>query len=269
MPELPEVETVVRTLQRLIQGSKITDIQILYPKIIAEGTIEQFKEHLIGRTFEKFSRRGKFLLFDMGDTMLITHLRMEGKFYVTDSAEPYNRHTHLIFSLDSNRYLQYNDVRKFGRMWAYEKGEEYTCLKDLGLEPWDDQLNAAYLKEQYSHSYRALKSALLDQSVIAGIGNIYANEICFLSRISPLRKVNTLSEDECASVIASARQVLSEAVEAGGSTIRSYTSSLGVNGLFQQKLNVYMQQECPVCHRPIEKCMLNQRGTYYCRECQK
>ena len=269
MPELPEVETVVRTLEQMIKDRKITDIDVIYPGIIAEGTPEKFKERLIGRTFEKFLRRAKFLLFDMGDTMLIVHLRMEGKFYVTDSAEPYNRHTHLIFSLDDGRCLQYNDVRKFGRMWVYAKDEEYTCLKGLGLEPWDEKLTADYLRDKYSHSSKALKTVLLDQSIIAGIGNIYANEICFLSKISPFREVNSLTEEECGSIIASTRQVLSQAIEAGGSTIRSYTSSLGVNGLFQLELNVYMQKECPLCHNRIEKCMLNQRGTYYCRECQK
>ena len=205
----------------------------------------------------------------MEDAVLITHLRMEGKFYLQPKGAPYDKHTHVIFTLNDNRDLQYHDVRKFGRFYLYQIGEELTCLNELGLEPWDENLNAEYLREKLSHNSAPIKSALLDQSIIAGIGNIYANEICFACHLYPAKAARELRESDYENIIRETRRILAEAIQAGGSTIRDYTSSLGVTGRFQQSLKVHMQKMCPQCGNEIKKIKVNGRGTYYCSNCQK
>ncbi len=269
MPELPEVETVVRTLEVQLKDAVIEHVDVLFEKIVENVSPEEFATRLQGQKFTTFERRGKYLLLGLSDEMLIVHLRMEGKFYIETENDPLEKHTHIVFHLSDQRELRYHDVRKFGRMNLYRLNEEYTCLNKLGLEPFDPALTPEYLKKHYRKISTPIKAELLDQSVIAGIGNIYANEICFLSGISPLRKSSSLTKKELSRIISSARSVLSTAIEAGGTTIRSYTSSLGVTGLFQLSLNVYQQKECPLCHGPITKVMNHERGTYYCSRCQK
>ena len=269
MPELPEVETVVRTLERQIGNTAITDVNVLFEKILENTGKEEFAKRLQNKRFTSFDRRGKYLVFTLEDEVLIVHLRMEGKFYIEPIGSPLEKHTHIVFTLNDGRELRYNDVRKFGRMNLYKKDEEKTCLKGLGKEPFDETLSASYLKEKYARTSLAIKSALLDQSVITGIGNIYANEICFESGILPTRKANSLSDEEYETVITKCHSILKKAIAAGGTTIRSYTSSLGVSGLFQLSLSVYGEKQCPVCGNEIKKIMLNGRGTYYCSNCQK
>ena len=270
MPELPEVETVVRTLEDRIRGRIIKEVNVRWPKIIDNVPVREFEEKLAGQKFVNFGRKGKFLLFELTDYMLIAHLRMEGKFYVyLEETEP-DKHSHVIFKLDQGE-LHFNDVRKFGRLYLYEKNVEYTCLDKLGKEPWDEILTAEYLKEYCRGKSTAIKSQLLDQSMIAGIGNIYANEICFDVRINPEHPACYISRDKWNEIIESTRKILAEAIRAGGTTIRSYTSSLGVTGLFQQELFVQSREKepCKICGQAIEKKFVNGRGTYFCPECQK
>ncbi|MBR2792013.1 MAG: bifunctional DNA-formamidopyrimidine glycosylase/DNA-(apurinic or apyrimidinic site) lyase [Erysipelotrichaceae bacterium] len=270
MPELPEVETVVRTLENRINGRIINEVVVRWPKIIDNVPVDIFEKKLRGQKFIGFGRRGKFLLFELSNYMLIAHLRMEGKFYVyAEETEP-DKHSHVIFRLDKGE-LHFNDVRKFGRLYLYEKNNRYNCLDKLGKEPWDDTLTAEYLKEYCKGKSTAIKSQLLDQSMIAGIGNIYANEICFDVRINPEHPACYISRDKWNEIIESTRKILAEAIRAGGTTIRSYTSSLGVTGLFQQELFVQSREKepCKICGQAIEKKFVNGRGTYFCPECQK
>ncbi len=270
MPELPEVETVLSTLENNIKGKEITDVDILYPNLLVNIETEEFRKRLIGKRFKGFHRRGKFLIFDMGDETLIVHLRMEGKFYLQEKEEDRIKHTHIIFDLKNARQLRYDDVRKFGRFYLYGKEEEKSCLNHLGKEPWDNSLDTNYLLKRFEKlKSLSVKSALLDQSIIAGIGNIYANEICFRCHIHPARKAADISVIEAEKIIEETRNVLDEAIQAGGTTIRSYTSSLGVTGRFQQNLYVHGQSVCRICGNRIEKIKLNGRGTYYCPNCQK
>lgn len=271
MPELPEVETVIRTLETQIMGSKIIDITVWWDKIIARPSIREFKDALIGQTFIKFDRRGKYLILHTNQYILIIHLRMEGKFYLESINSERSKHTHVIFKLDDNKELHYNDTRKFGRMYLYRKDEELTALSKIGHDPWDEELTAVYLKNAFSKRKTTLKQALLDQSIIAGIGNIYADEICFMAKLAPTKIVNTLSLNQCEMILVCTKTILKAAIKAGGTTIRSYTSSLGISGRFQLTLKVHTRanESCYECQNAIKKIKINGRGTYFCPNCQK
>lgn len=270
MPELPEVETVVRTLEHLIQGQQIKDIQIIYPNIIV-GDKQEFIEKLKGQHFKEFKRRGKYLVFAMDDVLLVTHLRMEGKFYVKKWDDPLERHTHICFLLDQNVRLDYNDTRKFGRMELMSLDTSLQHFKKLGPEPFSDEFNEAYVRQCFKDKTTALKTMLMDQNFVAGIGNIYADEVCFAMKLHPLCKVNRLTKAQRIQLIEEIRRILSKAIEAGGSTIRSYTSSLGVSGLFQLQIEVYGRQgqPCSCCGAEIKKIKINQRGSCFCPQCQR
>lgn len=269
MPELPEVETVKETLKRQILHKKITGINILYSKII-ETNLHDFY-NLIDQEFMDIKRRGKWLIFELNDYYLVVHLRMEGKFFIKKEQEPINKHEHIIFTLDSCT-LRYHDTRKFGKMYLVDKDRLYldTPLCKIGLEPWDPNLNYDYLKKYYDKNI-PIKTLLLNQEAISGIGNIYADEILFLSQINPYTKGSSLRKKDYDNIIINTQKILTRAIELGGTTIRSYTSSLGVTGRFQSELMVHNKENelCSICHSPIIKTTIGGRGTYYCPICQK
>ncbi len=271
MPELPEVETVKETLKKQILGKKIHRVQVLYEGIIATD-VETFKESLINQTFLDIKRRGKFLIFELDDYYLVSHLRMEGKYFLKKEKDPLLKHEHVIFYLDDDMTLRYHDTRKFGKMYLVMKAHLYddTPLKDLGLEPWDNDLSPAYLMAKFQNN-KPIKTLLLSQDIITGIGNIYADEILFKCGINPMKKGNKITEEECQKIITNTQEILENAITKGGTTIRSYTSSLGVIGHFQNDLLVHNQEgkDCKVCHNTIKKVKVNGRGTYYCPKCQE
>ncbi len=203
----------------------------------------------------------------MDDLTLVCHLRMEGKFYILGKNDEIDKHTHVIFTLSDGRQLRYHDVRKFGRMELIEKGD-YRIFKDLGPEPFWDEFNLDYVRKYFKDNHHPLKEVLLDQSFVAGIGNIYADEIAYLSKLHPLSRVYLLNDDDIMRIIDNTRMVLKKAISAGGTTIRSYTSSLGVSGRFQLELLCHTKYLCPLDH-PIKKIRVGGRGTYYCPVCQK
>ena len=268
MPELPEVETVRATLENMIKDEEIIDVKVLYAPII-KGDPLRFREALIGQHFRHFKRRGKYLIFELDDIALISHLRMEGKYFVQDRDEPLYKHSHIIFNLGSKKDLRYDDTRKFGRMEIRSLDDEE--IVGLGVEPLSDDFNDDYAKRFLNHSYARLKSLLLDQSFVAGIGNIYADEILFLSKIHPQEIASKLNDEEIHALVKNTKEILSKAIELGGTTIRSYTSSLGVSGRFQINLRVHTKngQKCPVCQHEIIKTKVAARGTYICPNCQR
>ncbi|MBQ0065784.1 MAG: DNA-formamidopyrimidine glycosylase [Firmicutes bacterium] len=274
MPEGPEVQTVISTLERQIKGARIEDVEVRYEKCV-EPNITDFKR-VIGQSFLEFSRIGKYLIFTMEDFQMVVHLRMEGKFYILDSRPEAKtwKHIHVIFRLEDGRYLCYHDTRKFGRLGLYDKMEDFSKLPPLvnvGYDVLDQRATGRYFYEQIHHSQRTLKAALLDQSILAGIGNIYANEICFSAGLDPRSRCTRISKKDCEQIVFHAKRILNGAIKAGGTTIRSYTSSLGVTGLFQLKLKVHAREgePCLVCGTPIKKIVVNTRGTYLCQQCQK
>lgn len=268
MPELPEVQTVLDTLEKRIKNKKIVDIEVRYNRIIS-GSTREFKKKMLGQHFRRFKRRGKYLLFEMDDITFVSHLRMEGKYFILDNKSSFNKHDHVIFYLDNGKQLRYNDVRKFGRMELIPKSCDYRIFKNLGPEPFSKEFNFKYCKNYLKNIKKPIKEVLLDQSFVSGIGNIYADEILFFMKVNPKKKSCNLNEQNIKDLIANTRKVLKRAIKAGGTTIRSYTSSLGVTGRFQQKLCVHTMKKCKVCHNSIKKIVIGGRGTYYCPSCQK
>lgn len=273
MPELPEVETIKEILKKRLVNHKIVGISIRYSNLIVYPSISIFEKQIVGETIHNLERRGKWILFELDHYYLLSHLRMEGRYLFRTSNDPIDKHEHISFLLEDGCELRYKDTRKFGRMHLIEKERLYqqSPLSELGLEPWDSQLTVSYLKEKLKHKLVPVKTVLLDQSIITGIGNIYANEILFLSKISPLKVGNQLTKKELETIIQNTKTVLENAIQEGGTTIRSYEASEGVHGRFQQSLAVHGKQEtpCPVCNTPILKITVGGRGTYYCPKCQK
>lgn len=273
MPELPEVETVKETLKTKVLKKRIKDIKIIYDKIIEYPSIEEFRNNIINQTINDIKRRGKWLMFELDDYILFSHLRMEGKYNIRDINDSYDKHEHISFIFDDNTELRYRDTRKFGRMLLEKKEEinDKKPLNELGLEPWDDNLTSDYLKDKYKNRKLPIKTVILDQSIIVGIGNIYADEILFMSHINPEIKANTLNDDDLINIINNTKIVLERAIKLGGTTIRTYESSEGVHGRFQNELLVHNKigEPCPNCGESIIKTKIGGRGTYYCPNCQK
>lgn len=273
MPELPEVETVRRTLNNLILGRTIESIDIHYSKIIKDVSITEFRDRLVGKTLKDINRYGKYLIFIFEDIALISHLRMEGKYFIKEQTDPLVKHEHIVFNFTDGSSLRYHDVRKFGTMDLRLLDQIYSInpIKKLGYEPYDKKLTAKNLGEKLRHRGTAIKTCLLDQTVITGLGNIYVDEVLFLSKLHPERKANTLTNSDFKNIIRNSTSVLYKAIELGGTTIRSYTSSLGVTGRFQNELNVHTKkgEACPKCSSIIKKIKVNGRGSYFCPKCQK
>ena len=272
MPEKPEVVTVANTLKRQVLGKTITDCQIFWDNIIAYPTVDQFRKEIVGQKILDITTRGKWIVFELSKDLLLVHLRMEGKFFFRQVDDIKNKHEHVFFTLDNSVSFRFHDVRKFGKMYLLDKERAYKekPLCELGYEYDDPRLDINYLYQKIHTKKLPIKTLLLDQSIIAGIGNIYDDEILFLSHISPLRKGNKITKKECGVLITNTRVVLKEAILMGGTTIKSFTSSEGVHGLFQNKLAIHGKVEnCPVCGNLTKKIKVGGRGTYYCSHCQK
>lgn len=272
MPEIAEVETVRNTLKRMILNKKIVDVKIIYPKII-ESDINDFKKILVGRKFIDIDRIGKWLMFDLGDYYLLSHLRMEGKYFVKNSSEEIVKHEHIIITFEDFTDLRYHDTRKFGRMNLVKKSEidKVEAIKKQGIEANSKDLNEHYLYEHIHNKKIPIKTLLLDQTIISGLGNIYANEVLFASGINPTRLGCDISLDECKNIVASSIKIINEAIKNGGTTIKSYTSSLGVTGRFQSHLMVHKKEKelRKKCHTLIKNIKIGGRSTYFCPKCQK
>lgn len=270
MPELPEVETVVVLLRDLIINKEIRNVEVFWDNIIAHPHLGEFESKIKNQTFRSVNRRGKYIIFELTDYILISHLRMEGKYYVFDTPKDKSKHTHVIYNFKDGGQMHYHDTRKFGKMYLYSKSENLDAISDLGPEPWDPNLTGKSLKIKARKKTIPIKSFLLDQKIIAGIGNIYANEILFAARIHPETRTYKITIKEFEEIILSTQDILDRAIQDGGTTIRSYTSSLGVTGLFQQSLYVHNKEDelCRCCNSKIIKIMVNKRGTYLCPTCQ-
>ena len=265
MPELPEVRTVAKVLRKELLNKKVTNVKIIYPKIIEMDSLDL--SLLIGKTLKDISAKGKYLIFKFDDLFLISHLRMEGKYFIKSLSDPIEKHEHIIFEFDKLS-VRYHDTRKFGRMTLTKDLNYYKSLAKLGKEPFD--MNKEELKKGLN-SNLPIKELLLDQTIIAGLGNIYVNEVLFDTKINPLKKGNNLSLDECQRIINSSINILNKAIEKGGTTIKSYTSSLGVTGSYQEYLKVHKREKlpCNICGTPIKNIKVGGRSTYYCPKCQK
>ncbi|WP_424768377.1 DNA-formamidopyrimidine glycosylase [Paenibacillus sp. sgz302251] len=273
MPELPEVETVRRTLIELVAGKRIASVTVKLPRIIQRPSEpEQFADALAGHTIQTVERRGKFLRIILDGLVLVSHLRMEGRYGMFKSDEPVELHTHVIFHFDDGTELRYKDVRQFGTMHLFAAGEDLQLppLNKLGVEPLDDTFTLDVLRTKLQRRSTKIKPLLLNQEHIVGLGNIYVDEALFQARIHPERTPDMLKPAEWKRLYEAIRATLSHAVEAGGSSIKSYVNGQGEMGMFQHQLLVYGKKEepCPACSRPIEKFIVGGRGTHICGKCQ-
>jgi formamidopyrimidine-DNA glycosylase len=198
---------------------------------------------------------------------------MEGKYFLKFSSENIEKHEHVIISFYDNTDLRYHDTRKFGRMKLIKKEElENTIeIKKQGYEPGSKELTSEYLMEKFKNKNLPIKTILLDQTIISGLGNIYANEVLYASHINPLKKGKDITRSEAENIVSSSARIIKRAMELGGTTIKSYTSSLGVTGRFQNELMVHKKEgePCKICKSPIKNIKVNGRSTYFCENCQK
>lgn len=272
MPELPEVETVRRGLLKIATDRKIIGIDVLYGKTITND-VEFFKQALIGQTINTVDRRGKYLLFRFSNQLtMVSHLRMEGKYFNLPENEEPRKHTHVVFHFDDQTKLCYNDTRKFGRMTLVKTGDEMQVagLKTIGPEPTEASLTTAYLTAIMSKSRREIKPFLLDQSKVAGLGNIYVDEVLWLSQINPLEPVNRLTGKQIGQLRKNIINELAIATKHHGTTVHSYTTAFGHAGEFQNHLHAYGNagKPCERCGTTMVKTKVAQRGTTYCPHCQ-
>lgn len=270
MPELPEVETVKRELTKHLIGITFEEPIIYYAGMI-KTPLKEYQSGLKAKTIESLDRKGKFLIFNLNDDhKVIFHLRMEGKLFIVDKKNHSSSHLSMFIPFKNKEEgLAFYDVRKFGVSY-YLKKEDLGPLEELGPEPFDIK-DSSYLFDSYSKSNKPIKELLLDQTIMSGLGNIYADEVCFASRISPFMKGNMITKENAKSILDNSISILNLAIKSHGSTVRSYKASQEVSGSFQKYLKVYSHQgdECSVCHTfKIEKRRLNGRGTSYCPKCQ-
>ncbi|WP_070120512.1 DNA-formamidopyrimidine glycosylase [Bacillus marinisedimentorum] len=274
MPELPEVETVKETLKELVVGKQIAGCKVAWPKMVKHpDDAELFCLDIKGQTIRDVRRRGKFLKFILDDDVMLSHLRMEGRYGLFRSAEPVAAHTHALFTFTDGTELRYQDVRKFGTLHLFKKGteEELPPLSGLGPEPLSESFAADDLERQFRKTSRNVKTVLLDQRAVAGLGNIYVDEALFRAGIMPDRPAAGLTKEEVEKLHLSIKNTLSEAVDKGGSTVRSYVNTQGKIGMFQLEHFVYARngEPCRNCGKEIEKKTVGGRGTHYCPACQE
>lgn len=273
MPELPEVETVKRSLEPLVKGKIISGVEIIFEGIIKYPHPERFKEQLRGRKIMDLDRKGKYLLFFLDeDLTLIIHLRMTGQLMVCERNSPVAKYTHLIFQLSSGQDWRFTDVRKFGLVYLVPTGnwEKIKGLKNLGYEPLSEEFNLPVLKKLFAGRNGVVKVFLLDQTKIAGIGNIYADEILYEAGLHPRRNIGTLSEEEVRKLYVTIKSKLEEGIMYRGTSLKDYVDGRGEKGGFQERLKVYGRRgkSCYRCGTRLERIVVGGRGTVFCPQCQ-
>jgi len=270
MPELPEVETIARVLRKggpsgpAITGKTITGVQVSWPKTVAVPDGQAFKKLIIGQKILDIGRRAKYLVFKLDVDTLVIHLRMSGDLLVGYTGEQLGNHVRVSFELDDEWQLAFNDTRKFGRIWLLE--DPQTLFHKLGPEPFDPALTGQAFWQRLQRYRRQIKPLLLDQSFIAGIGNIYADEALHLSKIHPQSQADNLSREQAENLIRNIQLVLKEGIRRNGASI----DWVYRGGDFQNYFRVYQQtgEPCVTCSTPIERIVVGQRGTHFCPICQ-
>jgi formamidopyrimidine-DNA glycosylase len=270
MPELPEVETVARGLRHLLAGRTIVSASVDWPRVLARPSIEEFRARVAGRTVVSVGRRGKYVVLGLDQGHLLIHLKMSGRLWVVPTGEPQDKHVHVVFCLDDGWELRFHDTRKFGRVYLVDEPEEVTA--QLGPEPLADDFALDDLRRLLARRTGRLKSLLLNQQFLAGLGNIYADEALFAARLHPLRRADSLAPDEQARLYEAIRSVLWRAVAAQGTTLDDggYTDAEGQAGAYQEQIAVYGRkgQSCLRCQTPIERIVVGARSTFFCPCCQ-
>lgn len=274
MPELPEVETVKRVIAPQIQGLTIEEVAVNRPEVIAHPEADAFCRCVAGQTISGMARRGKFLLLLLtGGDRIILHLRMTGCLLLAPREQPAETHTHVIFRLNGGRELRFSDTRRFGRFWLLQKGETdvYSGIAKLGIEPFDPALSAAYLRAHWGTRQAAIKQCLLEQSAVAGIGNIYTDEILFAAGVHPARPANSLRPAEWDRLAACIPERLAYFIRKNAISPEEYLQTKGQDYRNTPFLQAYGHagEPCPVCGTCLQHTVIGGRSSVYCPACQK
>ena len=281
MPELPELETVMRGLEPVMTGHKITDVW-LGEKGLRSPFPDGLTERLTGKKIVRLSRRAKYILVDLADdNVLVLHLGMSGRVRIErpGSNAPAEKHDHFKLALDGGTQVTLNDARRFGMVFDLPANDLpiHRAFKDLGPEPLDSEFGPDYLSAKLKNKTQPIKLAIMDQRVVVGVGNIYASEALHRAGISPKRQAGRISRARLIQLVEEIRNVLNDAIADGGSSLRDHRTAYGEFGYFQQRLSVYARagQPCKACKEQtgetylIEKAVQGGRATYYCPHCQK
>jgi formamidopyrimidine-DNA glycosylase len=287
MPELPEVETVRRQIIEHVLHKKISKVDVMHDKMVG-GNVQKFSQEIIGKEFSDLTRRGKYLFFELNDgNWLVGHLKMTGQFvYQKESDKAVggghniketfeklpHKHSHIIFTFADNSRLFYNDTRRFGYIHFKSKDEKKIIENKLGIDPtYKEEFSRENFAKLFTPRKANIKAFLLDQKYIAGLGNIYVDEICFRSGILPTRKLCEINKNEIGKLYKNCVNIINEALEAGGTTFYSFRDSEGNKGTFFDFLQVFHRdgKPCKKCGTIIEKIRHAGRGTHFCPKCQK
>jgi len=275
MPELPEVQTVVAELQEArLLGHRITDVKIRWQKIVAIPQVDKFRRDLTGQTLADFTRRGKFIMIKLqSGKWLLIHLRMTGQLLILPANRPVTKHEYVILRFDDRRTLRYHDPRKFGRLYLVDEPEQ--IISNLGWEPLDRAFTLKAFSAKLSRFKRQIKPLLLDQTFIAGLGNIYVDEALFEAYLHPLRPANSLKPPEIAALHRAIRRVLRKGIQNHGTSLgngkANFASINRRRGRNQESLKVFQRQgqACPRCGTVIRRIAVGQRSTHFCPYCQR
>lgn len=270
MPELPEVETVVRGLREPLIGRTVQAMWYDWPRTLHSPDPTAFATRITGQTFRAVKRRAKYILCETDDEVLVVHLKMTGRLYVCDddAHDHADKWVHFKLQLDGGQQLRFSDYRKFGRVYLTTNPDE--LFGKIGPEPLDDAFTPADFKARLKGRSKQIKPLLLDQSFIAGVGNIYADESLHIAQIHPLRRADTLTDDEIERLYHSVRTALADGIAREGASVDWYRKPDGTQGSMQEHLYVYDRagEPCYTCGTTIEKIKVGQRGTHYCPTCQ-
>ena len=267
MPELPEVETICNAIKHNIDSPKIDEFQIINNKLRWKIN-KNIPSKVNGQTIKKIYRRAKYIVFEFHNGSLIIHLGMTGKFRKIQGTYTSIKHDHFLIKMADDNIFVYNDVRKFGSIhWASDISDHFL-MKNIGVEPLTDDFNNLYLKNKTTKSRMKIKNLIMNQKIIAGVGNIYASEALFLSKIRPTKIAHRLSKSMCKHLVRSIKTVLKKAVKYGGTSIKDYKTLDGNSGYFTQKLLVYGLDKCR-CGEKIRNVKISGRSSFYCPKCQK
>jgi formamidopyrimidine-DNA glycosylase len=273
MPEMPEVETVVRTLNNLVINKQIISVELLVPKMLKNVSYEEFSSALINSEIDSIDRYAKYIFINLSSKYtLISHLRMEGKYNFSQESTKPEKHDAALFHFTDGTKLAYNDTRKFGTFDLVKTNQKhnYKSIAKLGPEA-NNYSGLVKIIPLIRSKNRKIKEVLLDQTIMAGLGNIYVDEVLFKAKVHPEQVASTISVTKMKQIMKISCEIMEDAIKAGGTTVKSFTISGGATGLFQYNLNVYgrANEPCRICQTPISKIKVGGRGTHFCTKCQK
>lgn len=274
MPELPEVETLRRSIEPFLLNQRILQVEIRDPRLRWPVVPDDFLRWAVGHTIVRQTRRSKYLVWHLNnEAAIIIHLGMSGRLGRYAAQEPIETHTHVIFHFDNHQQIRFRDPRRFGLVEMSPPGQlsSYPRFKNLGVEPLSGEFNQKYVKKWRKQSKKPVKNWIMDAQNVVGVGNIYANEALFQAGIRPERPMSSLSDAELKRMVASVKHVLRQAIEKGGTTLSDFRNASGEPGFFQLVLSVYQKEGelCSRCKTPIERTVQAGRSSFYCPTCQK